>query len=123
VAAALDTEPDRLRELRRVSQEPASLDVPLADDSDRMRADLVADDRAQDAVESAAEDEELSIQVAELLQVLPARERDVLRLRYGVGLPDRLSLSQIGSRLGVTSERARQIEGQALRRLRGAAFC
>jgi RNA polymerase primary sigma factor len=123
VAAALDTEPDRLRELRRVSQEPASLDVPLADDSDRMRADLVADDRAHDAVESAAEDEELSIQVAELLQVLPARERDVLRLRYGVGLPDRLSLSQIGSRLGVTSERARQIEGQALRRLRGAAFC
>jgi RNA polymerase sigma factor (sigma-70 family) len=61
----------------------------------------------------------LSEEVAGALALLPSRERDVVRLRYGIDRPDQLSLAQIGERLGVTRQRAQQLEAQALHRLRG----
>jgi RNA polymerase primary sigma factor len=70
-------------------------------------------------MQSAGEHDELANEVADALQNLPARERAVLRLRYGLVNRNGASLSEIGTRLGVTPERARQIEGQALRKLRG----
>jgi RNA polymerase primary sigma factor len=70
-------------------------------------------------MQSVAEHDELADQVAAALQDLPAREREVLRLHYGLGNTDAASQTEIGTRLGVTRERARQIEGQALRKLRG----
>jgi len=70
---------------------------------------------------SVGEAADLEGSVAAALEDLPEREREVLQLRYGLGRPETWSLAQIGQRLGVTRERARQIESQALRRLRDNA--
>jgi RNA polymerase sigma factor (sigma-70 family) len=121
VAEQVGIEPERLRDLRALVAVPASLDAPLNDDSELTRGDTVADDDALRAMQSAGEADDLTAQVAGALERLPARERDLLRLRYGLSHPGGLSLAQIGKRLGITRERARQIEGQALRRLRGNA--
>ncbi len=118
VAESIGTEPRLLRQMRNVAAAPASLDVPLHEGSDFSRADAVADERALLDMSTAGEAGELSDEVAGALDSLPQRERDILRLRYGIGRPERLSLSQIGERLGVTRQRAQQLEAQALRRLR-----
>ena len=107
-----------LRAIRLAAATPASLDTPLADDSERTRGDLVADEPALTTMQSAGEHDELADQVEAALDDLPPREREVLRLRFGLGKTDGANLAEIGSHLGVTRERARQIEGQALRRLR-----
>ena len=119
LAAELDIQPERLHAIRLVASAPASLDAPVTNDSELSRGDTLPDDAALTAMQSVAEHDELADEVADALQDLPAREREVLRLRYGLGTTDGASLTEIGARLGVTRERARQIEGQALRRLRG----
>jgi len=118
LAAEVGVQPERLHAIRQAASTPASLDTPLAGDSERTRGEIVPDDEALTAMQSVAEADELADQVADALQELPPREREVLRLRYGLGNGDAASLTEIGARLGVTRERARQLEGQALRRLR-----
>jgi RNA polymerase primary sigma factor len=119
VAERIGTQPQILRHLREVAAAPGSLDAPLADDGDATRGDTVADERALQEMSTAGEASELSNELAVALESLPRRERDILRLRFGIGRRDRLSSSQIGERLGVTRQRAQQLEAQALRRLRG----
>ena len=111
-------QPDRLRKIRLAAGAPASLDMPVGLDGDRMRAETVADDAAQAAMQSVAETDDLPATVSAALEALPEREREVLRWRYGLARADTSSLVEIGKRLGITRERARQIESQALRRLR-----
>jgi RNA polymerase primary sigma factor len=119
VAKRLGIQPDRLEAIQLAALAPVSLDVPLAEDSTQTRGDTVVDDTALSSVLSAGEGSELQSSVADVLDTLPEREREVIQLRYGLGTPETWSLSQIGRRLGVTRERARQLEGQALRRMRG----
>jgi RNA polymerase primary sigma factor len=69
-------------------------------------------------MQSVAETDDLPATVSAALQALPEREREVLRWRYGLARADTSSQVEIGKRLGVTRERARQIESQALRHLR-----
>jgi RNA polymerase primary sigma factor len=121
VAAAMHMEPDRLREIRLAAGAPASLDVPVGSDSDLSRAETVTDEAAQAAMQSVADSDDLPGTVSAALEELPEREREVLQWRYGLTTADTRSLAEIGKRLGVTRERARQIEGQALRRLRNNA--
>jgi RNA polymerase primary sigma factor len=118
VAAAMHMEPDRLRQIRLVAVAPASLDVPGEVDSGLMRAETVTDDAATAAIQSVGESDGLPATVSAALEELPEREREVLRWRYGLASADTSSLVEIGKRLGVTRGRARQIEDQALRRLR-----
>jgi len=104
-----------LQEVRQAARAVTSLDKPLGDDNDASIGDLVG--AAQDGV---AEEIELSLTESTLrraLETLPERERDVLRLRYGLAGEDPTSLEEIGRRLGVTRERVRQIESRALERL------
>ncbi len=119
LADLVGTQPQVLRQLREVAATPTSLDVPLGEDSERTRGDAVPDEDALQEVSHAGEADELSDEVAGALQSLPSREGDILRLRYGIGHAEPLSLTQIGERLGVTRQRAQQLEAQALRRLRG----
>jgi RNA polymerase primary sigma factor len=119
VAAELDVPAERLRAMRVAASTPTSLDTAVASNSELTRGEMVRDDEALAAMQSAGESAESSDEVVAALQDLPAREREVLRLRYGLGNSDATSLTEIGARLGVSRERARQIEGQALRRLRG----
>jgi len=119
LAAELGIQPERLHAIRLAASAPASLDRPVAGDSERTRGEIVPDDRALTTMQSIGEHDELAKEVADALQGLPAREREVLRLRYGLGDANAATLVEIGARLGVTRERARQIESQALRKLRG----
>jgi RNA polymerase primary sigma factor len=112
---------DRLGAMRLAATAPLSLDVPTSNESQLTRADMVIDESALASVEAAGADKELAQKVADVLEGLPERERQVLQLRYGLGHRKAWTLAQIGGRLGVTRERARQLEGQALRRLRNDA--
>ncbi|MFL6018135.1 MAG: sigma-70 family RNA polymerase sigma factor, partial [Gaiellaceae bacterium] len=106
----------QVREVRKAARAVTSLDKPLGDDSDSSLGDVVA------TTEHDFE-EELHVGLTEetlrrAVSQLPDREQDVLKLRYGMdGDDDPKSLDEIGRRLGLTRERVRQIEAQALRRL------
>ena len=100
-----------------VVAQPVSLDVPVGDDRDMDLGDLVADVSHVSAEEVVAETE-LRDGARELLATLSEREAEVLRLRFGVGGRALGTLEEIGARLSVSRERARQLERDALRKLR-----
>jgi RNA polymerase primary sigma factor len=118
VAERVGIEPERLRAIRFAAAAPESLDAPLRTDTSLTRADALADDRARDALEVAEDASDLQESISAALDRLPERERKVVKLHYGVGTRQARSLAEIGERMGVTRERARQIESQAIRRLR-----
>ena len=96
-------------------QDPTSLDIPIGEDGDATLADLI---EAPDAVNphTAAEAAALRECVAEVLAELTPREERILRMRFGIGMPDH-TLEQVGKTFGVTRERIRQIEAKALQKL------
>jgi RNA polymerase sigma factor (sigma-70 family) len=113
---ALEDALRRVGEIEQIAQTPASLDTPIGEDGEARLGDLVADDAATPADE--AEGAALRVSVGEALAALPARERAVLALRYGLGGAHPLTLAEVGQELGVSPERIRQLEDRALRRLR-----
>jgi RNA polymerase sigma factor (sigma-70 family) len=121
IAARLGISPDRLIRMRQASRPPVSLDAPVRNGSLLTLGDMIADDDASTSLDAASERAERSAQIADTIGRLPARERQVLELHYGLGQPHSWSLTQIATRLGVTRERARQLEYRALRRIRSDA--
>jgi RNA polymerase primary sigma factor len=105
-----------VQSLRRSARATASLDEPVGEDGTPL-GELVADDRAPDPFESAVADEE-SRMVTNMLELLPERHRNVVVSRYGLGGQAPQSHEQIGASLGVGAERSRQLEHEALHRLR-----
>ncbi|MGP0092882.1 MAG: sigma-70 family RNA polymerase sigma factor [Xanthobacteraceae bacterium] len=98
-------------------QEPTSLDLPVGEDGDATLGDLI---EASDAVNphTAAETSALGRVVAEALAELTPREERILRMRFGIGGMNDHTLEEVGKTFGVTRERIRQIEAQALQKLR-----
>src|SRR2546429_3300227 len=105
-----------VKEVRAAARAVTSLDRPVGAEGDTNFGDLIAG-------ESAEPSEEVHVSLAEdtvrsAVETLPERERDVVKLRYGMdGDPDPKSLEEIGRQLGLTRERVRQIEARALQRL------
>jgi RNA polymerase primary sigma factor len=112
-AAKLSTK--HVREVRQAARAVTSLDKPLGDEGDAKLGDLVpGEETTEEEVLVSLEEETLHRALAEL----PEREREVLKLRYGLdGAAEPTSLEQIGRQLGLTRERVRQIESKALQRL------
>ena len=104
-----------LERIRGAGRTVASLDLSVGDDGDTALGDLIATDpdRTPDEVHDAMTDESLRAAVVDL----PERERDVIILRYGLDGKDPMTLQQVGDVLGVSRDRVRRIEHQALRRL------
>ena len=106
----------QVREVRGAARAVTSLDKPLGNDTNTAMGDIVGDESSQfeDEVHVSLAEDALRRAVAEL----PEREREVVKLRYGLnGDVDPKSLEEIGRTLGITRERVRQIEAQALERL------
>ena len=118
VARKAKLSPRHVRETRAAARTVASLDRPLGEDSDASFGDVVAADSTDLEEEVVVELGERALHAA--VERLPEREKQVIKLRYGLdGDPDPKSLEQIGRELGITRERVRQIEIQALERLAG----
>ena len=116
VAKAAKLPLKQVREVRQAARAVTSLDKPIGSEGDSTFGDLFKDERSdfEEEVEVSLEQETLHRAV----EKLPDREREVLRLRYGLdGAEEPKSLEEIGRRLGLTRERVRQIEGTALERL------
>ncbi|HEU5317509.1 MAG TPA: sigma-70 family RNA polymerase sigma factor [Chloroflexota bacterium] len=114
----VDIEPRRIEELRRAARLPSSIDQPIGDDEDSRVADFVADP-GQLTPEEATHERALKRAAEHTLgRALNEREKMVLQMRYGLGNGHVYPLEKIGERLGLTRERVRQIEREALRKLR-----
>ena len=123
IGAELGLEGSRVREILRAAQAPVSLEAPVGDESDESQLmDFVRDETAA-SPEDIASHELLKEQMADVLEgVLTERERTVLQLRFGLGNGHQYPLEKVGEYLGVTRERVRQIEAEALRKLRSPAL-
>ena len=108
---------NKLREIIKVAQEPLSLETPIGKEEDSRLGDFIEDKDADAPVKTVAH-ELLREDLAEVLGSLSARERDVLRLRFGIDDGKQRTLEEVGQLFGVTRERIRQIEAKALRKLR-----
>jgi RNA polymerase sigma factor (sigma-70 family) len=108
-----------VRALREAGRVTASLDEPVGEDATPL-GDLLADPRAGDPLDSAIAHESRG-EVASMLRLLPERHRDVIVRRYGLSGEGAETHEQIGERIGVGEERSRQIEREALHRLRSIA--
>ena len=117
LAVGMETTPDKIEDLMEISRRPVSLETPIDDEGDSTFGDFVED------VNSPAPAEEVAThllheQLSEALNRLPSREAQILRLRYGLEDGRVYTLEEVGQTIGVTRERVRQLEAQALNRLR-----
>ncbi|MCW6702334.1 RNA polymerase sigma factor RpoD [Anaerococcus sp. NML200537] len=117
IAEAMGIEVDKVSEIRKIAQEPVSLETPIGEEDDSHLGDFIEDDSAIDPGE-AANYSMLREQLNEVLSCLGAREKRVLQLRFGLidGTPR--TLEEVGKEFDVTRERIRQIEAKALRKLK-----
>ncbi len=117
LAEELGISPELVTEILNIGQAPISLDLPQDDDENRTLGDMIPD-REIESPEQSTVDNLMQQQVREVLDALPAREAQVLMLRYGFTNGRSHTLQEVGEKMGITRERVRQIENQAMSRLR-----
>ncbi len=117
LAAKVDMAPARVREIQRIAQEPVSLETPVGQEDDSSLGDFIEDQQAVAPADAAAR-ALLSEAVGEALEELSERERQVVRLRFGLEDGQVRTLEEVGREFGVTRERIRQIEAKTLAKLR-----
>lgn len=120
LAVALDVPPKKVENMIQVARRPLSLETPTDDEEDSVLGDFIEDDEAPPPDETATYNL-LKEHLDEVLNGLPPREVRILQLRYGLLDGQAYTLEEVGRKMGVTRERVRQIEAQALSRLRHPA--
>ena len=108
---------DKIVEIRKISQDPVSLETPIGEEDDSHLGDFLADERTMSPEEFATY-EILKDELREVLDTLTVREKEVLELRFGLFDGSSHTLEEVGKQFKVTRERIRQIEAKALRKLR-----
>ena len=117
IAAAMDVDVARVREIQKIAQDPVSLETPIGEEEDSHLGDFIEDDKTQTPSDSVSFIM-LKEQLLNVLDTLTPREEKVLRLRYGIDDGKPRTLEEVGKEFNVTRERIRQIEAKALRKLR-----
>jgi RNA polymerase primary sigma factor len=117
LANALEVPPKKVENMIQVARRPLSLETPTDDEEDSVLGDFIEDDEAAPPDETATYNL-LREHLSEVLNGLPPREVRILQLRYGLLDGQAYTLEEVGRKMGVTRERVRQIEAQALSRLR-----
>ena len=117
LASEMNLPISRVAHLKSVSKKPTSLDSPLGENENSTLREVVADDNAINPFEQL-QSKSLVGDVNIVLSMLDPREADIIRLRFGLEGRDPLTLEEVGAKIGVTRERVRQIQEQALRQLR-----
>jgi len=104
------------RRILKISKHPISLDRPIGDSEDSYFGDFIEDDAADSPVASAAQ-EMLKEKIDIVLKTLSYREREIIKLRYGIGDGYTYTLEEVGRIFKVTRERVRQVEAKAIKKL------
>ena len=117
IAKEMEMPVERVKEIKKVAQEPVSLETPIGEEEDSHLGDFIPDDDAPSPSEIAAYTL-LREQLDEIIETLTPREAKVLRLRFGLEDGKARTLEEVGKEFNVTRERIRQIEAKALRKLR-----
>jgi len=114
---ALNVTAKKVENIIQIARRPLSLETPTDEEEDSVLGDFIEDEDSPEPVEIATHNL-LREQIAEVLHGLPPREVRILQLRYGLLDGESYTLEEVGKKMGVTRERVRQIEAQALSRLR-----
>jgi RNA polymerase primary sigma factor len=108
---------EKVREIQKISQEPVSLETPVGEEEDSNLGDFIEDAEAPVPLERASF-RLLQEQLESVLHTLSEREKEVIRLRFGLVDGQPRTLEDVGKKFGVTRERIRQIESKTLSKLR-----
>lgn len=119
LAEELGMEASSVQHLKNICARPASMDALVSDEGDATLGSLLVDESAEDPLE-ALSGKDLGIEVTELLDVLKARQRAVMVRRFGLEGHRPMTLEEIGNEIGCTRERVRQLQEDALKRMRRA---
>lgn len=120
IAKYLDEDLDKIQTVLDVSQAVSSLDLSVDEDGETSVGDLVADERVESGYTNLVKEANKQI-VDDVLGTLPAREAEILRMRFGINQEKAMTLEEVGGHYGITKERIRQIENKAIRKLRHPA--
>ncbi len=121
IAKQMELPPDRVRWMLRTSRQPVHLERPVGDESDAELGDFIEDVDAPPPAETVAQTM-LTEEISEILDQLTPREARILRLRYGLQDGESRTLKEVGEMFGLSRERIRQLEKEALRKLRHPNF-
>ena len=117
IAGEMEMSEEQIGELKQAARLPISLETPIGEDGDTEIGHLIPDEDAVEPMEAATR-QLLTEQLDDVMEMLDPREQKILRLRYGLDDDTPRTLDQVGQEFGLTRERIRQIESQALRKLR-----
>jgi RNA polymerase primary sigma factor len=117
IGEQMELPPEKVREIQKISQEPVSLETPVGEEEDSHLGDFIEDAEAVVPLERASF-RLLQEQLESVLHTLSGREKEVIRLRFGLVDGQPRTLEEVGKKFGVTRERIRQIESKTLSKLR-----
>lgn len=117
IANLLDKPVENVSKILRHNERVGSIDIPVGREHDRMLVETIADEHPSDP-EALAEDDEMHDSIEEWLQELSDKQREVIARRFGLRGHDISTLENVGREIGLTRERVRQIQVEALRKLR-----
>jgi len=117
IAERMDMSVEKVRKIKKIAQQPISLETPIGEEEDSHLGDFLVDKTAV-SPSDAANYQSLQEQTSAVLKTLTPREEKIIRMRFGLEDGSEHTLEQVGQKFAVTRERIRQIEAKALRKLR-----